>query len=322
MALGGEQRTSKGRKVGMATFEVVSVNPTAEEIKVLYGMDESPKEPEYYSGKDVDVPDHYNGDELVKVTKTIKTARIDFYFDDTKEGAGVTKKSFFLQKRVQQKKDLTKTQFINQKGRTTWVDESKNLPVKFTSYVDKAGNPNGDILFREALVGESDLVEFLMIWLNIDSSKASANFLLDTDEFFKGNFKELQEVIGGDLAMLVTGCYTVITNEKDGGINYYQDLYKSFLPVTDYKIFASTDFSEEILQKISEKKLALDNKISHKEKIDKSDWMNRHEKWILEITDSEYGCKDAYSLKPAYEFDPNTHIATTAKVIDHASDEY
>lgn len=317
----GEKRPEFTRRVGVATFEVVAINPDADKIKELYKMEEAPKEPDYYGEKDMDVPDSVGDDgTVIKVTKTTKTARIDVYFEDTKT-QGVVKKSFFVQNRPFVKKDLSKQQFINRQGKTAWVDDPANLPIKFTHYTDKGGNKLEEIGFHAAILGESELIGFLDQWLSIDKKK-SYDLSIDTGLLFKGNFKELQGLVASDLASLVMGTYTVKADDKEGGVQFYQDLWKEFLPAFAIKFFQATDFTPEKLKEIEDKDLALRTKISSKTKVENADWLSNWEKYVLSITDREYGCKDSYSLKIAHDFDPATHFTAQAATIDQSSNEY
>lgn len=320
MAIEGSKRPDFARKVGVATFEVVAINPDAAKIKELFKLDEEPKEPDYFSEKDIEVPDHLEDGAVVKVTKTIKTARVDFYLEDTKT-QGVVKKSFFLQNRPFVKKDLSKQQYINVQGKTAWVDDPANLPAKFTKLTDKSGNVLASISYHPAIMGESDLVGFLDTWLTLDKKKAY-ELSVDTDQFFKGNFRELQGLVNSDLTSLIMGTYTVKSVEAEGGVQFYQDLWKEFLPAFAIKFFQATDFTAEKLKEIEDKDRSLSTKITNKETINSSDWLANWEKYVLSITDSEYGCGDFYSLKPAHDFDPATHFTARAATIDATSSEY
>lgn len=320
MAISGEKRAEFARKVGPATFRVVAINPDADKIKVLYNQDEASKEPDYFGTKDMDVPDRIETGEVIKVTKTIKTCRIDVFFEDTKTKS-VVKKSFFLQDRAFVKKDLSKQQFINNLGKTAWVDDPANLPEKFTQLKDKQGVVLETIAFHPAIMGEAELVGFLDQWLSINKKK-SYTLSVETDNFFKGNFRELQSLIESDISSSVMGIYTVRAQDTESGVQFYQDLWKEFLPAFAIKFFDGINFTPEKLKAIADKALSLKDKIDNKVKIDNNDWLANWEKYVLAITDSEYGCKDAYSLEMAHDFDPETHFTAQAATIDTESNEY
>jgi hypothetical protein len=150
----GEKRQEMARKVGVSIFEVVDICPTAERVKELFNLDEvAEKEPEYVTDKDQEVPDHVDTatGEIVKVTKTIKQCRLDIYLKDTKTN-NVVKHVIFLNNRFFVKKDMTKQQFINDLGKTAWVDDEANLPQKFTHIIDVNGNVGDKIVYHAALM--------------------------------------------------------------------------------------------------------------------------------------------------------------------------
>lgn len=318
----GEKRPEFARQIGVFTGKVVAINPTGEQIKVLYDMQEAPeKEPEYTGEKDMEVPTHLDeAGQVVKTTKTVKFARIDFYIQDTKTGKS-DKKAFFLWNQPFVKKDLSKLQYINAQGKTAWVDDPANLPMKFTHYLDKQGNALEDLPFHPAVRGESDLVEFLDSWLAIDKKKAY-DMSLDTEKLFRDDFRELQGLIESELASLVMGVKTVRAVDGEQGVQFWQDMWKKFLPAYAVKFFQQIDFTPEKLREIADKERALKDKINAKSTINRNDWLDNWEKFALEITDEEYGCKDSYSLKMAHDFDPETHYATRPATIQADSNEY
>lgn len=316
----GEKRPEFARKVGVFTGEVVAINPDAAKIAELYKMDAPPeKEPEYTSEKDTEVPDHVEDGAVVKVTKTVKNARIDIYIQDTKTQS-VTKKSFFLSNQPFVKKDMSKQQYINSQGKTAWVDDAANLPKKFTHFVDKQGNTLEDIPYHTTVQGEGELIEFVDTWIALDKKK-SFDLSISTENMFKGNFRELQGLVNSDLSSLIMGVYTVRAVDGEQGVQFYQDMWKKFLPAFTIKFFQQIDFTPEKLKEITDKDIALRAKISGKEQITNADWLANWEKFAMEIT-GEYGCKDSFSLKMAHDFDPETHYATRAATIDQTSNEY
>lgn len=318
----GERREDKGRKVGVFTASVIAVNPIAEEIAKLYGSDQVGDEPAYVTEKDTDVPDHVGEDGVVvKVTKTVRSARLDFYLRDNKTEM-LTKRSYFIRDIPFVKKDLSKQQYLNALGKTAWVDDPANLPKKFVHYLDKEGNVVGDIPYRPAYSGEADLVNFLDQWLVIDKKK-DYDLSVNVDAFFKGNFKELQSLVSSDLDGAIMGVYTVRMVDGEQGVQFYQDVYKNVLPEYCYKFFTLKDYNNpEELDKIVEKNRALSEKIKNKEKLENKDWLPNYEKLILEMIDEEYGCKDSFSLAPATDFDPAQAIRAQASNVEADGDSY
>lgn len=322
MAIEGNKRADFARHIGVFTGKVVAINPTAEQIKDLYEMQEAPeKEPDYIGEKDMEIPTHVDeAGQIVKTTKTIKFTRIDFYIRDGKTNK-VNKKAFFLWNSPFVKKDLSKQQFINSQGKTQWTDDAANLPLKFTHLLDKQGNAFEGLSYHEAVRGESELIEFLDSWLAIDKKRAY-DMSVDTDKLFRGNFRELQGLLESELSSLIMGVYTVRAVEGPEGVQFWQDMWKRFLPAFAAKFFQQVEFTPERLKEIGDKERVLKDKISAKSQIDQKDWLSNWEKFALEITDEEYGCKDSFDLQMAHEFDPETHFATKAATIQTSSNEY
>lgn len=322
MSIEGSKRPEFARQIGVFVGKVVAINPTGEQIKELYEMESAPeKEPEYTGEKDMEVPTHLDeAGQVIKVTKTVKFCRIDFYIRDTKTNKA-DKKAFFLWDSPFVKKDLSKQQFINSQGKTAWVDDVANLPMKFTHLLDKQGHALEDLSYHASIRGESDLIEFLDMWLAIDKKKAY-DMSIDTGKLFRGNFRELQGLIESELASLIMGVKTVRAVEGPDGIQFWQDMWKKFLPAFAAKFFQQVDFTPEKLREISDKERMLKDKILAKSQIQQSDWLPNWEKFALEITDEDYGCKDSFSLKMAHDFDQETHYATRAATIDNQSNEY
>lgn len=317
----GERKPDFARKVGISVGRVVAINPTAEQIQKLFELEEPlEKEPEYVTEKDKDVPDHIGEDgQVIKVTRTVKTCRIDIYVQDVAEN-NITKRSFFLEGRAFVKKDLTKQQYLNCLGKTAWVDTPANLPQKFTHRLDKTGSPIETVEYHPSIVGESDLIEFLDNWLSINKSKRY-DLSITTDSLFKGDYRELQSLVNSELASQFAFVYTVRAVEGESGVQFYQDVWKRILPAFTYKFFSEGYFTPEKLRELKEKEALIKDKITRKVQIQNNEWLSNWEKFALEITDDN-GCKDFYSLDPAKNFDPNTHYAMQAATIEPTSNEY
>lgn len=193
------------RYIGVASVNVLSVNPNKEELEKLYNrtLDNAPE----YLGE-VDVND----------TK-VPQIRIDFivradptkYLDANNKPVDFTNKvSLFLRKAYRYNRDNTKVQVIDKYGRTAWVtiEQAKNHEVPVYSN----GPANIDKAYRPAYVGEEDLINFLIAYLNIpapqryidgkwvmnDASKLpdSEASLEHIEDYFKGDVSELKTIIG------------------------------------------------------------------------------------------------------------------------------
>lgn len=199
---------------GIASREIICVNPTAKENKELFGRD-SDEEPVYV--KKVTI----NDKEIDRVTLLFKGRIIPAPISFT----GVTcaesnlNNFFNLDKEYVVSSDGSKYQFIDDYGRTCWTTKEK-YQAKDITYVDKNGNNRSydvDInTLRPAYIGEANIVNFLkalfnipdmQVWdnsartfvpnpkLNGDFTKCKFWTKEDTEKLFKGNFKELKEAV-------------------------------------------------------------------------------------------------------------------------------
>ena len=199
---------------GIASREIICVNPTAKENKELFGI-EKDEEPSYV--KKVTIGDK----EIDRVTLLFKGKIIPHPISF----AGVTcaennlNNFFNLDKEYVTNSDETKYQFIDDYGKTCWTTKEK-YKNKDISYVDKNGyERNYDIdveTWRPAYIGEANIVNFLkalfnipdmQVWdnnakafmpnpkLNGDYSKCKFWTKEDTEKLFKGNFKELKDAV-------------------------------------------------------------------------------------------------------------------------------
>lgn len=187
------------RFIGVAPVYVLAVNPTKKELEDIYGTTIE-KEIEYVSQTDS------RFDEGLKVDQV----RIDFVVKtDPEKCDGIdmkTKVTFFLNKEYRYNKDKTKVQVINKYGETTWltIEDAKNKVVPSNlSWFEPAD-------FRPALVGEEELTHFIKTYLGVPNksyrkndgtiveieNKSDAEARLDCfADYFKGNFKELKDII-------------------------------------------------------------------------------------------------------------------------------
>ena len=236
MAFGqGKEVTGEGgnfkKYIGVGAFKVVAVNPDKSELEAIYGTTLD-KEPEYTS-KAEDGTDKVRLD-FVVATNPEKNNNIDFK----------TKVSFFLEKKARTNSTGTKVQVINAYGETTWVDlemaKTGDLPANMSWYEKP---------YRVAMVGEDDLTSFLKKFLGIPNksyrdkngvtheieNKSDAEARLEKlVDYFKGNVKELKEIIKfqpDNLIKIPVGIKTT-----DDGKEYQAIYTKMFLSpgVKDY----------------------------------------------------------------------------------------
>jgi hypothetical protein len=227
------------RYIGVAPVFVLGVNPTKKELESIFERDIE-QEIAYVSETTID-------------GKAIKQARIDFIVKTDKDVCGVellTKISFFLNQDMQYTKDASKIQVINKYGETTWLPgESIKTGVvpDNLSWFDTTG-------MRPAYVGEEALIHFIKTYLNIPNKSytkktgevvlidnpADAEAQLDNiEKYFKGDFSELQTIIGlqpKNKLKCVFGIKTTDDNKQ------YQAIYtRKFIKnnVSDYSKIAS-----------------------------------------------------------------------------------
>ena len=224
------ESTGFKKYVGVGTFKVVAVNPDKSELETIYGTTLE-KEPEYTSRAE-DGTDKVRLDFIV-ATDVDKNNGIDFK----------TKVSFFLEKTAR-KSSGGKVQVINAYGETTWVDlelaKTGDLPAN-QAWFEKP--------YRIAMVGEDELTAFLKKFLGVPNkswrdkkgvvheieNKSDAEARLDKlVDYFKGNVKELKEIIKfqpDNLIKIPVGIKTT-----DDGKEYQTVYTKMFLSpgVIDY----------------------------------------------------------------------------------------
>lgn len=191
------------RYIGVAPCYVRHVNPTKEEMEKAFNttLDDAP---EYVGTQEVDE----NGTKVqypnVRVTFLVQPDPEKVGFD-----AGLISVSLFIRKQFRFNKDKTKVQVIDKYGRTAWVtpEECKNHLIPMYSN----GPANLDKDYRPAYVGEEDLTNFLIAYLNIpnvmrynrtekkwymvDNPEDSECRLDHIEDYFKGDFSELKELL-------------------------------------------------------------------------------------------------------------------------------
>lgn len=222
---------------GMAAFNIVAVNPTKAELEALTGR-ELENEPEYVGKTD-------EGKEQVRVVFYGKTA------PDAKLNNGIEMLipiSFMLTKDYRVGQTSGKYQIIDKFGRTAWATKEEVQSKAIPQYTSGPANISAD--YRLAWQGEEFLTDFLIQWLNIpgpavykdkvwvmkentDDSEVS----LDMAALFKGNVKELKELVTLAAAYIVKGAVGIRTVDNENGTRQYQAVFtRKFAKnaVTDY----------------------------------------------------------------------------------------
>jgi len=286
----GEKRVQQNfsKKVGLLEAKVIAINPTEEDYKEVLGLElkEDSKATEYL-GTNEHGNDFLRVDVWVEDVKTSKSESPERY-----------KLVFFLENKERENKDLTKKQYINNIGASTWTDDTNNLPDWFKERE-----------YRVAFTGEEELYAFLRTWLSkLDYKKDATILELEWKKLMKGNVKDLQDQVNGEWCDTVGIMATVVTKEKNGEVKEYQAIYnKAFFPAYSLKNFRLIDYSSpEIIASL---------------KVKKTKDLKPHERFVLSVL-SEYGCKDFFVLKDLKEYDPNDNLVASDKPISKSGSDY
>lgn len=280
-----EQSTGESSKyVGLMEAKIIAVNPNAEQYKTLLGIElaEESKATEYLGeSKDGNT-----------------TLRIDFWMEDNKFN-NKFKTTFFLEDKIRQNKDETKTQYINESGATSWAADEDGLKPWFVKRE-----------FRECHSGEGDLYDFIRVWLGgIDYMDADNCVLIDWKKLMKGNVKDLKEQIDGTFSNNFLALATIksVIKDNDGvpETKQYQSVYKSILPTYVMKQFRLNDYAKQSVIDGLKAKASKDLKLQ--------------ERWVVNIF-GEYGLKDYFILKDIKEYDASENIMSSDSAVLEASD--
>lgn len=210
---------------GMAAFNIVAVNPTKAELEALTGR-EIENDPEYVGKTD-------EGKEQVRVVFYAKTA------PEAKLNNGIellVPISFMLTKDYKVGQNSGKYQIIDKFGRTAWATKEEVQSKSIPQYSSGPANISAD--YRLAWQGEEFLVDFLIQWLNIpgpavykdkvwvmkentDDSEVS----LDMAALFKGDVKELKELVTLAATYIVKGAVGIRTVDNENGTRQYQAVF-------------------------------------------------------------------------------------------------
>ena len=231
------------RFTGVAPCFVKYCNPTKKQLEEVYGR-EIEDEPEYVTETELDE----NGAKV-----KYPQVRLSFLSqpDPEKTGfdAGFIPINLYLTKKYRYKKDGSKVQVIDKYGRTAWVtpEQAKNHEIPMYSN----GPANLDKDYRPAYIGEEDLTNFIIAYLNIPGpmkyNKAEKKWYMNEnasdsecrldhiEDYFKGDFSELQQLLTYQPKNKVKALFGVKTNDEG---KQYQAVYtQMFLKnnVTDYE---------------------------------------------------------------------------------------
>lgn len=272
MIKGKEQQQTKKREKyeGFTAVTVRAVNPNRAQIDKLLKREtmEDGMDPEYLS-QDQD------GNEKVSINFWLHSEELDQYFIH----------SIWLTNKTKESKDGIKKQYINSTCSTFYIDDPANLPLNFTMFLNKNKEELGYKRYREALVGEQDMCAFLTAWLGrLKWTDPETDVLLETAPLFKGDYRELQDLVDGSFDtpfVILLGVKT-----KDTGDQYQTIFNKMFLPasfmnyISKGKMFP-TDYTKKIWDKFNKE------------------------------VSGEYGFNAYYSLNPAKVYDQSKDLAAS-----------
>lgn len=242
MAFAAGKVSTEGNEVkrytGVAPVSILAVNPDKAELEKLYNT-QLENDPEYLGEIEVGEDKH-----------KVQNIRIDFIIKTDAEKCGgiefTTKVAFFLRREYRYNRDQTKVQVIDKYGRTAWVTVEQAKAHEIPVY--KNGPANIDNGYRPAYHGEEELTNFIKAYLNIPNVMKYVNNtwvmvdkpedcearLESIDEYFKGNFNELRDVIALQPNNRVKVLFGVKTTDDN---KQYQAVYNQmFLKnnITDY----------------------------------------------------------------------------------------
>lgn len=222
---------------GMAAFNIVAVNPAKAELEALTGRDIE-NDPEYVGKTD-------EGKEQVRVVFYAKTA------PEAKLNNGIELLipiSFMLTKDFKIGQTSGKCQIIDKFGRTAWATKEEVQSRSIPQYTSGPANISAD--YRPAWQGEEFLIDFLIQWLNIPNpanykdgkwimkeDPSDSEVSLDMAALFKGDVKELKELVTLAAAYTVKGAVGIRTVDNENGTRQYQAVFtRKFAKnaVTDY----------------------------------------------------------------------------------------
>jgi hypothetical protein len=277
MAIGGQKRTERGefqKVTGLFEAKVLAFNPTKQELETILGT-ELEKEPEYL------VPEYKLTDKDGGLIDTVRRAYVSVWLQDVKgENGGKYNLRFILTDYPRHNKDNTKTQYINRHGISSWAPDTQGIAAFDEGKYDWFREPGG---LRVAHMGEDNFYEFLRAWLLIDfKNDPEAELTLDWNRLIEGDMRELNDALSSDLAGTVLCLATVRTADTDNGPQDFQGVYNgAFLPGSYIRSF-----------RMKGRKLP-----------------KALEKFIQNITDPEYGCKDYFVMEELKAYNPEDNVA-------------
>jgi len=193
---------------------------------------------------------------------------------------------------------VRKEQYINSIGITTWADDPENLQAWFT-----------ERSYRVAKVGEEELYTFIAAWLSkLDRKDKDTLLSFDWNRLINGNVKELTDQMNGEYDDTVVALVTVRVVDKDGEKKEYEQVYsRDFMPGFAMKQVRVKNVDADFIAKA---------KITERKK------RSMLQKFVLNVTDPQFGTKDFYSLGELQDYDPTKNPVAGDKVLAEDDTSY
>lgn len=226
------------RYIGVCPVTIEKVNPTKEEFEKLFN---TTLNSEFNYVTTFTTPEGKEG----------KQALIRVIVKPTQEGLPLFPITFVLRNQYNYNKDKTKVEIIDKYGTSTWakIEEVKNKQIPLS----KNGTPlNISKDYHPALIGEADLINFIKIYLNIDSPtfydsltgtwgpntrctpEECEVYFDDINAFFKGDFSEVVNALSFQPTNKIKILLGIRTDAESGKM-YQHVCTKAFARISDVK---------------------------------------------------------------------------------------
>lgn len=287
------------KQIGYWKGTLKYVNPTASELKEIYGMEEEPEEVKY-SGTDKNEKDW---------------ALLRFVFIEELQNIPIEYRVFISKDIAEFEKDgITKSWYINQWGLSQLVADKKDLFRSFTHMQtwNKKEKKMEDVLgedqqpielsWRKAYKGETSIYSMLRKLVTQDWWQANqeTNLFIKIDQLMRGKLTDITSIIGSEYVQSVVGCIEIQAKDGENGINYYQNC-------VDQAWMQGWKCKEANLITSSNSWNKYDDKAAGKGK----------GKELYEFYQAVKRNKHITELVYIHEFDPSKHLAAGNQTIAH-----
>jgi hypothetical protein len=246
-----KRKFEKKLYVGYAECTVVGINMDKEQMEALgWKVD---KDPEY-------IDTTKDGVDVVTISVLLK---------EVKTGAYLPLR-FSIYDKERAKASTGTYQYLNSLGWEAWAESPEKLKAEFAKHE-----------VRRAKQGEAEFYGFMRKWLRLSGDDAELQFNLN--KLWRGNFRELHDVVKSFKDQRVVALATIQSYEKSGQIRQVQSVYSGDFLVADI-------WGKPMLSFLNADKKP-----------------NDIEYFIKNVTKEKYGCKDYYKLELFQEYKPNAN---------------